>query len=285
LRFAAAAVRSVTTMPPPPAIYDTHAHLTSAEFARDLPEVIARAEAAGVTRIITLGITLESSLRAVQLSERYASVYAAVGWHPNHAAEAPAEVRTDLRELARHPKVVAIGETGLDYHHLPSKRQRGTLEDDARHKQKQAALFRQQLELAAELGLGCVIHQRESMADLLALFEPFAGQVRAVFHCYADDVATLHRILGLGSLVSFTGILTYKSALATRAALAAAPLGQFMLETDCPYLAPEPYRRSRCEPAFVRETAATAAQVKGVTLEELSATTGAAAHGFFHKLA
>ena len=139
-----------------PMFYDTHAHLTRREFADDLPQVIARAEAAGIAKIISIGTDLASSERAVKLAEQYPNVFAAVGWHPSHALEAPDDIRPALRDLARHPKVVALGETGLDYYRLPSRQAGFTVADDERYKAKQAGLFRQHLEVAAELGLNCV---------------------------------------------------------------------------------------------------------------------------------
>lgn len=263
--------------------YDTHAHLSRREFAGDLPQVMARAEAAGIGRIITIGTDLESSHRAVKLAEEYAQVYAVVGWHPSEAAEAPEDLRPALRELARHSKVVALGETGLDYYRMPSHQAGFTAEDEARYKARQAELFRQHLEVAAETGLGCVIHQRSSLEDTLALVQPFAGRVRGVFHCFGENAAVMRRLVAMGWLVSFTGILTYKNAQTVRDTLAATPLGRFMLETDCPFLAPMPYRGKRCEPAYVKETAQCAAQVKGCSLEELSAATCATAEEFFAK--
>src|ERR1035438_3008428 len=267
-----------------PVFYDTHAHLGRPEFEADLPEVIARAGSAGITQIITVGTDLASSVRAIKLAEEYPNVFAVVGWHPSHATEAPEDLRPALHELARHPKVVALGETGLDHYRLPSQKPGFTAADDETYKTKQAALFRQHLEVAADLGLNCVIHQRDSLEDTLAAFQPFASRVRAVFHCFANDAATMSRIVALGSLVSFTGILTFKNGQNIRDALAATPMDQFMLETDCPFLAPMPYRGKRCEPAYVAETAAVAAQVKGVSLEELSAATCATAEKFFGKM-
>jgi TatD DNase family protein len=264
--------------------YDTHAHLHYRDFAEELPEMMNRAEAAGISRIITLGTDFETSRRAIMLSERFPMLYAAVGWHPSDVLEAPEDVRPVLRDLGRHPRVVAIGETGMDYYRLPSTQEQGAVANDAHYKQRQAQLFEQQLEVAAELGLPCVVHQRSALEDTLAILQPWADRVRGQFHCFADDVPSLQRILGLGSVVSFTGILTYKNAQGVRDALAAAPLGQFMLETDSPYLAPMPHRGKRNEPAYVREIATVAAQVKGCTLDELSAATCRAAHEFFPKL-
>jgi TatD DNase family protein len=267
-----------------PVFYDTHAHLDYPDFAGDLSQVLARGEAAGIARIISIGTDLQSSARAVKLAEQYPNVFAAVGWHPSHALEAPPDLRPALRELARHPKVVALGETGMDYYRLPSQKPGGTPADYERYKVKQADLFRQHLEVAAELGLNCVVHQRDSLEDTLAQLQPFADRVRGVFHCFANDAATMKRIVALGSLVSFTGILTFKNGQNIRDALDATPLDQFMLETDCPFLAPIPYRGKRCEPAYVKEISEVAAQVKGCSLEELSAATCATAQRFFRKL-
>jgi TatD DNase family protein len=264
-----------------PVFYDTHAHLSRPEFEADLPEVVARAAGARIARIVTIGTDLASSMRAIKLAEEYPDVFAVVGWHPSHAAEAPEDLRPALRELAKHPKVVALGETGLDYYRMPSRGPGSPPAEVEHFKARQAALFSQHLEVAAELKLNCVIHQRDSLEDTLALFEPFADRVRGVFHCFANDAATMRRIVALGSLVSFTGILTFKNGQNIRDTLAATPMGQFMLETDCPFLAPMPYRGKRCEPAYVTETAAVAAQVKGCSLEELSAATCATAGKFF----
>ncbi|HOW65353.1 MAG TPA: TatD family hydrolase [Candidatus Paceibacterota bacterium] len=263
--------------------YDTHAHLDSGDFSSDLPQVIERARAAGIDRIITIGTDLASSEQAVRLSEQYDDLFAAVGWHPNDASTAPDDVRAVLRPLARHPKVVAIGEIGLDYYRLPGRPPREQLPENQPRIEKQKNLFRQQLELAIELGLNCVVHQRDALEDTLALFGSYANRTRAVFHCYANDQPTLERILALGSLVSYTGILTYKTADNVRQCLTATPDGQFMLETDCPYLSPVPYRGQRCEPAFVRTTAEAAAALRRCSLEHLSAITCATADAFFRR--
>jgi TatD DNase family protein len=263
--------------------YDTHAHLDFPDFTPDLPQVIERARAAGITRIFSVGTDLRSSRRAIEIAETFPCVQAVVGWHPGHAAEAPDDIRASLRELGLHPKVVALGETGLDYHRPPAGRSPEEAADLlTRHKRKQAELFRQHLEVAAELGLNCVIHQRDSLEDTLAQLQPFADRVRGVFHCFAGDAPTMQRILAMNSMVSFTGIATFKNAQNVRDTLSATPMGKFMLETDSPYLAPVPYRGKRCEPAYVKELSETAAAVKKCSIEELSAATCAAAADFFH---
>lgn len=267
-----------------PEFYDTHAHLDFPEFAADLPQLIERATAAGITRLVSIGTDLASSARAVALAGRFENVFAVVGWHPNEAVHAPSDFRAELRQLAKHPKVVAIGETGLDYYRLPSGKG-GPAADDEPVKARQAEVFQQQLEVAAETGLNCVIHTRgECFEETLAIMQPFASRVRGVFHCFVGTPEQMRRVLAMGSLVSFTGIVTFKNAQAVRDSLAATPLGSFMLETDAPFLAPAPYRGKRCESAYVKEIAAAAAQVKGCSLEELSAATCRTAHEFFPKL-
>jgi TatD DNase family protein len=263
--------------------FDTHAHLDYPDFSADLPQIIERAHVAGITKMISIGTSLESSKRAVALAEKHEAIYAVVGWHPTDVMDAPADVKSPLRELAKNPKVVAIGETGLDFFRMPSKNG-GSIEDDEKFKARQADVFQQQLELAAELNLNCVIHTRASFDETLAQMQPFAGKVRGVFHCFAEAPEKMRRVLEINSLVSFTGILTFKNGQNIRDTLAATPLDKFMLETDCPFLAPIPYRGKRNEPAYVKEIAEIAAQVKNCSMEELSAKTCETAREFFRKL-
>lgn len=258
--------------------FDTHAHLDYPDFASDIDAVIQRAAAVGITRVITIGTDAESSARAIALAEKYESVFAAVGWHPTHVSSAPADIRPMLRKLAAHPKVVAIGETGLDYHHLPAP------EEVEHYKTCQAEIFEQQLEVATELRMNCIIHQRDSFEATLKQLAPWSGKVRGVFHCFGGDATAMRRVTDMGSLISFTGIVTFKNAQTVRDTIAATPMDRFMLETDCPFLAPVPYRGKRCEPAYVREIATTVTEVKGCSLDELSRATCATARQFFPKL-
>ncbi len=260
-----------------PPFYDTHAHLGYPDFAGELPQIVARAEAAGITKIITIGTDLETSERAIAIAEQFPQVYAAVGWHPTDALRAPEDIRPAFSKLARHPKVVAIGETGLDYFRPPEG-------DVGRYKAKQAQLFRQQLELACDLGLNCIIHQRSSFEDALEQMKPFESRTKGVFHCFSESLESMRRVFEAGFLISFTGILTFKNGTNVREAFAAAAPNRFMLETDCPFLAPVPYRGKRCEPAYVREIAGMGAEVRGCALEVLSVATCETAHQFFPKL-
>lgn len=269
-----------------PVFYDTHAHLGDERFQADLPQVIQRAQAAGISKIICIGTNLADSEQAIQISEQFPNVYAAVGWHPSDAVAAPADLRPALRKFAQHPKVIAIGEIGMDYYWMPSKKHGGTLADDQIYMRRQDEIFVQQLEVAAELGLNCVVHERDALEVTLKHMQPFVGRVRGVFHCFSRDTATAQRILAMGSIVSFTGILTFKNGQTLRDTLAQLPMDKFMFETDCPYMTPEPHRKTtrRCEPMHVADIAQVAAQVKGCTLDDLSTATCATAHDFFPKL-
>jgi len=277
---------------------DTHAHLDFPDFAADLDAVLARAEAAGVHRLITIGTSVEGSECAIALAEKYPQVFAVIGVHPNSASEAPEDIITPLRRLAQHPKVVAIGECGLDYYRLPSSQMHeaavatvalgnetsvdldAALTDGA-EKERQAVVFAQQLDLAVELGLNVVIHEREAWDDTVSMLEPYRGRVRGVFHCFGKSPGHAQQILAQGHLVSFTGIVTFKNAGPVKETVAAIPAGHYMVETDCPFLAPVPHRGKRCEPTHVRTTAEAVAAMRGLTLEALAAETEATANAFF----
>ena len=281
-------------------LIETHAHLDFPEFANDLDDVVRRAAEAGVTRIITIGTSIESSRRAINLAEKYPAVYAAIGVHPTYVDEAEEDVFTPLRELAKHPRVVAIGETGLDYHQLPSEKvakekqvqvmtalRTETDEEieaqirDGAYKSKQASLFQQQLDLAVELGLNAVIHQRDAWEDTLKIMQPYTGKLRGVFHCFGGTLDQANEVLGLDHLVSFTGIVTFKNGAAVREVATQIPLWKFMVETDCPYLAPVPFRGKRCEPAHTRIVAEAIAAARKIPLEEIAEVTTETAEKFF----
>lgn len=259
---------------------DTHAHLDFPDFAGEVPALIARAAAAGVKRIITIGTDVEGSRRAIKLAEEHPEVWAAVGIHPNNASEAADSSLTELRALASHPRVVAIGEIGLDYFRLPGSKG-GTPGEDLIEKARQAAIFRAQLDLASDLGLNVVIHQRASWDDTLAMLTPYSERLRAVYHCFGEPVERANAVVALGHLISFTGIVTFKNAAALHHTAASVPSGSFMFETDCPYLAPVPHRGQRCEPAWTQFTAERVAALRGVTLEQVATEAERTANGFF----
>ncbi|MDQ6625167.1 MAG: TatD family hydrolase [Verrucomicrobiota bacterium] len=282
-------------------LIETHAHLDYPDFAADFDEMLTRATEAGVSRIITIGTSVASSRRAVELAERYDNIYAVIGVHPTCDAVEGEDVMTPLRELAQSRRVVAIGETGLDYHRLPSAETakqkdvqvfgrtlqgetdaeiEASLHDGA-DKARQASLFEQQLDLAVELGLNVVIHQRDAWTDTLEMLRPYGGELRGVFHCFGGSFEQAEEVLGMGHLLSFTGIVTFKNGTAVRDVAAQLPLGSFMVETDCPYLAPVPHRGKRAEPAHTRLVAETIATARGVTLDEIARATSATAESFF----
>lgn len=278
-------------------IIDTHAHLDYPDFANDLPAVIDAARAAGVTRIITIGTGVESSRRAVALAEKFECVHAVVGLHPTHVEDETGDWLSEIRALAAHPKVAAIGETGLDYHRLPSEKlasspaitalQAEMTSDteaaiiDGSYKAAQAEAFAAQLDLAVEFGLNVVIHQRDAWGDTLDILKDYTGKLRGVFHCFGNTPEQAAELLALGHLVSFTGIVTFKNAELVREVVASIPAEAFMVETDCPYLAPVPHRGKRCEPAHTRLVAEKIAEVRGTTLEEIAAVTTRTAELFF----
>src|SRR3954453_6036561 len=283
-------------------LIETHAHLDYPDFQADFDDVLRRATDAGVTRIITIGTSVESSRRAVVLADKYPNVFAVIGVHPTYVEESGEDVITPLRELAANPRVVALGETGLDYHSLPSvelvKERKATqvflkalqtsTEEmveaeihDGAYKWKQASLFEQQLDLAVELGLNVVIHQRDAWQDTLDIMQPYSGRVRGVFHCFGGSIEQANEVLDDDHLVSFTGIVTFKNGANVREVATQIPLWKFMVETDCPYLAPVPFRGKRCEPAHTRIVAETTANARGIGLEELAEATTDTAQKFF----
>lgn len=257
-------------------LIDTHAHLDYTDYDPDRAEVISRAAEAGVTEIISIGTRIESSARALELAESFPNIWATVGIHPCEVDDAPDDAIEELRLLAHSPRVVAIGEIGLDYHHLPEDPDAATAT-----KKRQADLFRAQLELTAGLGLNAVIHQRDSWDDTLAILREHTGRVRGVFHCFGGTLEQAREVLALGHLVSFTGIVTFKNARQVQATAQDVPLDAFMVETDCPYLAPVPDRGKRCEPAHTRRVAEQIATLRHMLVEEVAARTTKTARGFF----
>ncbi len=271
---------------------DTHAHLDFPEFQTDFDEILARAKVAGVRRLITIGTSVEGSRRAVALAEAYPNIYAVVGVHPNAAMEAEPDFIDALRELASSPRVVAIGEIGLDYHRLPSKGllnpQPGWLAEmplndpdapgaavrDGAVKAQQAVVFEQQLDLAVELGLNAVIHERDAWEETVEQLAPYTGKLRAVFHCFGKTIDQASYLLSQNHLVSFTGIVTFKNSATVQETAARLPDFSFMVETDCPFLAPVPHRGKRCEPSHTRLVAERIAQLRGTTLEAIAQQTG-----------
>jgi len=248
---------------------DTHCHLTDPRLSAQLEDVIGRARVAGVTRLITVGTDLEDDRAAIALCRGRENVRCAVGIHPNYTQDATLADVPALRELQKDASVVALGEMGLDYFHKFA---------DRAH---QARLFEAQLGVAAEVGRPVVIHSREAIDDTLAIMRNFPG-VRAVFHCFTGTADEADRILAAGYWISFTGPVTYKKNDALREVVRRVPIDRLMVETDAPYLSPEPKRGQKTnEPALVMYTAAKVAEVRGIGLDELDRVTTENATRFF----
>lgn len=266
-------------MPAAPLLVDTHAHLASRVFAPpgELDAILRRAGEAGVTRIVSIGSDLEDSRRNAAIASAHEGVFATVGVHPTSVHEVTEEGWIDeLRGLTRLPKVVAIGEIGLDFYHPP---QDGSPE--AVWRERQDRFFRSQLDLAAELGLPVVIHQRNSSEAVAAVMADYHGRVTAVYHCFNGTAAEARRIVEQGHCVSFTGIVTFPKSTGVQEAARAVPGDRILVETDSPYLAPVPHRGKRCEPAYARLTAECLAGLRGIGFDAFAEATTRNAQRFF----
>ena len=266
-----------STPPPLPRLHgsaelvDTHCHLDMEAYGNDLPTVIETAAQHGVTRIITIGIDVASSEAAVRLADQYPNVYATVGIHPHDAMQANPKAFERLRQLSSHVKVVGYGEIGLDYvkNYAPKK--------------SQIEAFAQQLNLAQEIGLPVIIHDREAHEDTLSLLRaagPFPK--KGVMHCFSGDIQLAEATLDLGFSLSIPGVVTFANARTMREVIEAVSLDALLLETDGPFLAPVPYRGKRNEPKLMLHTAQMVAELKNITLEEVARVTSANATRLFH---
>jgi TatD DNase family protein len=246
-----------------PMLVDSHCHLDFADFAEDLDGIVGRAGAAGVGRMVTISTRVRQLPKLVAISERFAEVYCSVGTHPHHADEEDGFSTTELVELTRHPKVVALGEAGLDYFYQYGSR-------EAQHRG-----FRAHIAAARETGLPLVIHTREADVDCAAILdeEMAKGTFKAVLHCYTGGRELALKAIELGLHIGFTGIVTFKKSQVLRDLAAELPLDRLLVETDAPYLAPGKFRGKRNEPAYLVETAKVLAEIKGVSFEEASRQT------------
>ena len=232
-------------------LIDSHVHLDDPRYHSDLPEVLARAREAGVHICITIGCDLATSRAAVDLATRYPSIYATVGVHPHEVSRLEEPWYDELIQLAHHPKVVAYGEIGLDYHYDHSPR------DVQRHR------LREQIQLARRLALPIILHTREAQADTIAILrKEQADEVGGVFHCFSGDQWLAEQALELGFYVSFSGIVTFRNAAALGEIVRMVPDDRLLVETDAPYLTPTPYRGKRNEPAYVRYVAEKIAELR-----------------------
>jgi len=250
-------------------LFDTHSHLVAPAFASDLDRVLERARHAGLVGTICVGYDLESSAAAVRLAREHDTVWAAVGVHPHDAAKVRTGLDAGLRDLARHSRVVAIGETGLDYYR------------DLSPREVQRRVLRTHLSVALELGLPVIIHDREAHADTLAILREFfgggprpeGGRPAGVMHCFSGDTALAQACVDLGFYVSFAGPVTYPGADRLRAVASAVPADRLLIETDCPYLAPQSHRGQRNEPSYVAEVARGLAAVRRMDPSDLARLT------------
>lgn len=241
-----------------PELFDTHAHLHFPDFADDLPAVLERARAAGVGRLLTIGTDVETSRAAIAMAERDASVWASVGIHPHDAGEADEATCTEIERLAAHPRVVAIGEIGLDFFRNLSPRE------------AQEATLRDMLALAQRVRKPVLIHCRDAHEETLAILdEARVGETGGIMHCFSGDVAIARRCLDLGLTISLAGPVTYPNARALPDVARFVPVDRLVVETDCPYLPPQGYRGKRNEPAYLALTAARVAELRGEPLATL----------------
>jgi TatD DNase family protein len=244
-------------------IIDTHAHLDFKNFRKDLPAVLERAHVAGVGAVVTIGISVETSRKAIGIAREYENVFATVGIHPHEADSATDEAVTEIEKLAADKKVVAVGECGLDY-----VRSETTKED-------QHNAFYKQMELAEKLGIPVVVHVRDAYGDALKVLDSYRGRVRGIIHCMSGDAAFRDAALGLGYCIAVGGPVTYTGNDELRRVMAGVPLDRLLLETDCPFLVPQSRRPGRNEPAYLDEVAGVLAKLHGVSAEEIARRTTA----------
>ncbi len=251
-------------------LFDTHVHLNADQFSDDVKEVIARAQNEGVSTMVVVGFDEKTIQSALKLADTYDFIYAAVGWHPVDAIDMTDDHLKWLEELASHPKVVALGEMGLDYHW------------DKSPKEIQKEVFRKQIRLAKKVKLPIIIHNRDASQDIVDILkEEGAKEVGGIMHCFGGSVEIARECLKMNFLISFGGPVTFKNAKKPKEVAAEIPLDKLLIETDCPYLAPHPYRGKRNEPAYVKLVAEQIAELKGMSYEEVAIATTANAKRLF----
>lgn len=242
-------------------LFDSHAHLNSERFIKDAKETRERAFENGVVGVLNVAYDEASSLLAVQQSEELKNTWAAVGMHPHDAKDYNDEIEEKIRQWSNHPNVVAIGEMGLDYYYNHSP------------KEVQREVFIRQMELAKEVGLPIIIHDRDAHGECLELVQTYGKGLQGVFHCFSGSKEFAKEVLKVGFYVSFAGPVTYKNAKHVKEAAESIPLDRLLVETDSPYLTPEPYRGQRNEPMHVRQVAEEIARLRGMSVEEIALQT------------
>ncbi|KOP70361.1 TatD family hydrolase [Cytobacillus solani] len=251
-------------------LFDTHVHLNADQYKEDLEEVINRALKEGISRMVVVGFDRPTIEKAMELVEKYDFIYASIGWHPVDAIDMKDEDLLWIEELASHPKVVAIGEMGLDYHW------------DKSPKDVQKEVFRRQIQLAKKVKLPIVIHNRDATADIVEILkEEEAREVGGIMHCFSGSPETAKECVEMNFYISLGGPVTFKNAKKPKEVAEAIPLEKLLIETDCPYLAPHPYRGKRNEPSYVKLVAEQIAEIKGISFEEVAEATTANAKKIF----
>ena len=237
-------------------LFDSHAHLNDEAFDQDRPELLETFRDAGVGLVMNAGCSLASSREGIALAEAYPWIYCSVGTHPDTADEVNEEVLEVYRQMCSHPKVKAIGEIGLDYYY------------ETIHRDAQMRAFRMQMQLAEELDMPVIVHERDAHEDGMSIVKEFP-KVKGVFHCYSGSAEMARQLVDMGWYIGFTGVLTFKNARKAVETAASIPLERILLETDCPYMAPEPYRGKRNHPGYLPKMAEKLAQIRGVPVEEV----------------
>ena len=249
---------------------DSHAHYDDKAFDDDRDMLLGSMNENGVSVIINVGDNIESSKRSIALAEKYDFIYACVGIHPEHANTVTDKDYDEIKELSKHEKVVAIGEIGLDYHY------------EGFSKDKQKELFRRQIRMAHEVGLPVVVHERDACADVLEILkDEDITKTGGLLHCFSGSVETLKIVMDMGMYISLGGIVTFKNAKTAPEAAKYVPPDRLLLETDCPYLAPAPFRGKRNNSIYMYYTAEKIAQLRGISFEELEAATDENARRFY----
>ena len=253
-------------------LIDTHCHLTFEQLADDIEQVLARSVHAGLTAWLTVGTDQQHNRKVIELTDRFKNVYAAVGIHPHDAKDVTADTLIELKELAQNQKVVALGETGLDFHY--------NFSDPSDQKRAFAA----QLKIAKELNLPVIIHCREAFDETMEILKQHGRELKGVvFHCFSGSAEQARIVLDYGFYVSFTGVVTFKNAKTTREAAEIVPINRLMLETDCPYMSPEPMRKQKInEPALMVHTAKHLAELKQMDLTDFANAVTATSKSFFN---
>lgn len=242
--------------------FDTHVHLNAEQYSEDLSQVIDRALQEGVSKMVVVGFDRPTIEKAIDLADRYDFIFASVGWHPVDAVDMTDEDLLWLEELSSHPKVVALGEMGLDYYW------------DKSPKDVQKEVFRKQIQLAKKVNLPIIIHNREATADIVEILkEEGAEQVGGIMHCFSGSPETAKECVNMNFYISLGGPVTFKNAKKPKEVADAIPLEKLLIETDCPYLAPHPYRGKRNEPSYVKLVAEQIAEIKNVSVEEVARIT------------